>query len=566
MRARRLRLTVSMLAAAVGLGLLAGSATGATSTVFGNGIPVGTEPLDIAAGPDGNLWFTGSGADSVGRITPAGAVTMFTDGITSGAAPAGIAAGPDGNVWFTQDAAIGRITPGGTVTEFSDGLTSPAGPLDIAAGPDGNLWFTAPDSGLVGRISPSGDVTELTDGISPDAAPAYLTAGPDGNVWFTDYAGDRIGRVTPAGVVTEFATPGAGPLGIAPGPDGNLWFAAYDAVGIGRITPAGTVTTFPLSTGLGPIDITSGPDGHLWFVRDGSTSLERIAPSGVVAPYYVVGQHLGTPIRSVALGPDGSLWATAPAQDGILRLTPGPPHAETGTPVGLPPTIRISPTTGIGLTTATLNALVDAKGTLTSVDIDYGPTPAYGKRMRHAMNVAAGTSGPMAVSRTLTRLTPGTTYHYRLSVGSVRGKATIAGTFTTLAPPAIAGLRMGPSVVSTRRGAKPAAISFRSSAAGIVRIVVQRLSPGRWKGTTCVAPTRALVRARAQTCVHSTSSPEVISRRSRPAGMSTMRFVGRVGTRLLAPGSYRLRATLHTSYGPSAVATARFRVVRASPL
>src|SRR5690348_12279128 len=60
----------------------------------------------------------------------------------------GIAAGPEGNLWFTQNTlfkgqpAIGRITPAGKVTKFKQGLTRATQPLEITAGPDGNMWFT----------------------------------------------------------------------------------------------------------------------------------------------------------------------------------------------------------------------------------------------------------------------------------------------------------------------------------------------------------------------------------------------------------------------------------------
>ena len=58
--------------------------------------------------------------DRIGRITPAGVVTEFSAGITAGSGPYGIAAGPDGNLWFTEfdGDRIGRITPAGVVTEF----------------------------------------------------------------------------------------------------------------------------------------------------------------------------------------------------------------------------------------------------------------------------------------------------------------------------------------------------------------------------------------------------------------------------------------------------------------
>jgi streptogramin lyase len=83
----------------------------------------------MTAGPDGNLWFTKGGfasdsaADQVspggiGRITPTGEVTEFYAGITPDAYLEGITAGPDGNLWFTGstfhtgNGRIGRITPG----------------------------------------------------------------------------------------------------------------------------------------------------------------------------------------------------------------------------------------------------------------------------------------------------------------------------------------------------------------------------------------------------------------------------------------------------------------------
>ena len=84
-------------------------------------------------------------------------ITEFSSGLNNGSYPAGIAAGPDGNLWFTDHGtttpAIGRVTPGGAITEFSSGLNNGSYPSGIAAGPDGNLWFA--DVGTtkaVGRI------------------------------------------------------------------------------------------------------------------------------------------------------------------------------------------------------------------------------------------------------------------------------------------------------------------------------------------------------------------------------------------------------------------------------
>ena len=39
-----------------------------------------SHPLDIVAGPDGNLWFTNSSASIVSRVTTSGVITSFASG------------------------------------------------------------------------------------------------------------------------------------------------------------------------------------------------------------------------------------------------------------------------------------------------------------------------------------------------------------------------------------------------------------------------------------------------------------------------------------------------------
>src|SRR5260370_4327631 len=72
------------------VGTAAASGAGKVTIFTGTGID---NPAAIAAGPDGALWFTNQGNNSIGRITTAGAVTNYTDPSIS--KPYGIAAGPD---------------------------------------------------------------------------------------------------------------------------------------------------------------------------------------------------------------------------------------------------------------------------------------------------------------------------------------------------------------------------------------------------------------------------------------------------------------------------------------
>ncbi|HEX8198968.1 MAG TPA: hypothetical protein VF590_00670, partial [Isosphaeraceae bacterium] len=164
----------------------------------------------------------------IGRITPAGKVTEFLlrragirrreddfDQFPDYFRADAIAAGPDGNLWFTEHSdeitRIGRITPAGRITEYTlpnDAASFPnALALAIAAGPDGNLWFSLADHNFdigpfpearIGRITPAGIITIFPlPLLEPFGGIDSLTAGPDGNLWLTDSRQSRVVKLTP---------------------------------------------------------------------------------------------------------------------------------------------------------------------------------------------------------------------------------------------------------------------------------------------------------------------------------------------------------------------------------
>ena len=142
----------------------------------------------------------------IGRITPEGRITEFAVP-TANSGPRALAAGPDGNIWFSEyrTSKIGRITPSGRITEFR--MPRPnAGPGDITAGADGAMWFVelngadgqATDGNRVGRITMDGEVTEFP--VGDGARAVGLTAGADrhppdrlvNRLYFADSANDKI--------------------------------------------------------------------------------------------------------------------------------------------------------------------------------------------------------------------------------------------------------------------------------------------------------------------------------------------------------------------------------------
>ncbi len=240
-------------------------------------IPTPSSGTDlITAGPDGNLWFTETVGNQIGRITPSGTIIEFTIP-TAYSYPEGIAAARDGNLWFTETFGnqIGRITPSGAITEF----TIPASnsqPGGITAGSDGSLWFTEYTGSQIGRLTPT-----ATTISNPTTVPADATITTPFGTTFPPGSTIPAGTVLPPGTITEFATPTADsyPNGITAGADGNLWFTEQSADQIGRLTPSGIFTEFPIPTVISsPSGITVGPDGNLWFIESLSNKIGRLDP------------------------------------------------------------------------------------------------------------------------------------------------------------------------------------------------------------------------------------------------------------------------------------------------
>lgn len=266
----------------------AGGSTGNGGPVVDPVLTPDPSPDDIVVGPDGNLWFTESGVDRIGRITPAGTITEFTTP-TADSNPTGIAVGADGNLWFAESGTsdIGRVTPAGTITEFPTTNLDLSSTDKMVKGPGGDVWFVAFDSNgnnEIARVNTAGKVTAY----SLNSYPSDLTVGPDGNLWVA--ASGEIDQVSGAGAVTTFAIPdGSDAYAITTGPDGALWFGLDGSNQLGRLTTAGTFSEFsvpePGATDGSTVSIgalTTGPDNNLWFTDDGTPQVGNINLTGAL--------------------------------------------------------------------------------------------------------------------------------------------------------------------------------------------------------------------------------------------------------------------------------------------
>lgn len=276
------------------------------------------QPGAIVRGPDGLLWLADAHG-AIDRVSATGAVETVTE-VPSGA-PTSLAAGADGNVWFTviakrgkSSGAIGRVTPAGDQTLFTAGLTDD--PHDIGLGWDGAMWFTEPGGDRIGRVTAAGAITEF-----PAAGgPTGIAAAFDGAMWFTTRK-DGIGRIALDGTVTGYPAP-TQLDDIALGADAALWFTGHN--GIGRITTAG-LNEFFKTPDRRPGSLAVGWDGAMWFTDAKHPALGRISLTDAAA--------------AVAPPVIGKTFVAGPASGRVRVKTPGaddfiPVTARTSVPVG----------------------------------------------------------------------------------------------------------------------------------------------------------------------------------------------------------------------------------------
>jgi streptogramin lyase len=355
-----------------------------------------TGPYSIAAGSDGQLWFTDPYAHQIGRISVDGRITLQAP-VPPTQFQYGIAAGSDGAMWFVSEdpSSISRIDEAGNV--LTKNLASAlAQPMHITSGPEGALWIAEAGSKAIGRIPAATPLAVPDESRTTEGGPNAIAAGPDGNLWFTEYTDSKIGRMTPGGIATYFPLPKGftNPEGITAGPEGALWYTSLNPPAVTRIATNGIQRLFPLPEEKYPGEITAGPDGALWFRVD--EEIDRMTTGGALESFPIppmVGINTLTP------GPDGNIWFTEENAGRIGRITT-PPNATTGA------------ATEVEAAQATIAGTVDGHSQPTDARVEYGPVGSA-TTSTPPLHLATG-AADQPISIPLSRLTPATTYRYRV--------------------------------------------------------------------------------------------------------------------------------------------------------
>ena len=261
-----------------------------------------SSPGTVAVGADGSLYIADSGNLRIRRVGPdgiintvagTGAAIVVGNGGDGGPAlqaqmrqPIGIAVGPDGSVYFTESLIpnVRRVGPDGIIATFAgrSGASGFAGdgglatqallsrPTGIAVASDGSLYIADTANQRIRRVGPDGIITTVAGtsiGFAGDGGPATqakfsgptsVALGADGSLYIGDTSNNRIRRVGADGIVTTVA--GTGTAGFAG--DGGLATQAMLNL------PLGTVD---LSVG-----VAVGYDGSLYIADWGNLRIRQL--------------------------------------------------------------------------------------------------------------------------------------------------------------------------------------------------------------------------------------------------------------------------------------------------
>ena len=507
-----------------------GGAGGPAAGLYGRG---GAEVLrstiagnHSGAGGGGNLGEGGMGG--LGMPGGGGGHGEGGEGGEGGLASGLRVAGPPGSVVVEDD----------TVTENTAGAGATAG---AGTGGEADGLFGSPGSAAGGNGGIGGEGALASEGTAVPLSADTISANVTG-------AGGAGGTASaPAGGVLVLGR--AEHAGNVGGVFVNLTAALGDSI-VAENSPANCGLAPGAALADGGHDITFGGPGcpganvdpHLGSLADngGPTQTEAIPPGGPA-------------VDAVSAGGAG---CPAVDQRGVLRPAGG--GCDVGAFEIATPGASTAPASAVATTSATLNGTArnpDLAGA--SAFFQYGPTAAYGEQT--VAQAVAATTAAAALGAGVTGLAPHSGYHFRLvvinSVGEVFG---VDQTLTTAlaqppagAAPAISALRIHParltpeagrgaSILAKLRRGHGAAVSYRDSEAASSTLAVQQARSGFRDGRLCAAK-RPHRRGRVKRCTRYVTLGSFTH--ADGAGANTIRFSGRVRSRALRRGGYRLLVT-----------------------
>ncbi len=282
----------------------------------------GTQPHDVAPGPNGIVWYVSQPKGVLGRLDPTtGKVEQIPLG--QGSSPHGVIVGPDGAPWITDGGqnAIVRVDPRtADVKRFP--LPERRGYVNLnTATFDGRgiLWFTG-QNGIYGRLDPKTGNLRVFE-APRGRGPYGIATTPDGAVYYASLAGSHIARIdldTAQATVIQPPTPNQGARRVWSDSKGQVWVSEWNSGNVSRFDPkTNTWRTWKLP-GDRPQPYAVYVDGKdmVWLSDWGANAMVRFDPARERFDVFPSSRSNAN-VRQI-LGRPGEVWAPESGTDRLV--------------------------------------------------------------------------------------------------------------------------------------------------------------------------------------------------------------------------------------------------------
>jgi virginiamycin B lyase len=311
-----------------GLMAMASAVTVAAQEVRYFEVSKGDGPHDVAAAPDGTIWYTGQLAGVLGRLDPkSGTVERIPIG--SGSAPHGVIIGPDGAAWVTDSGlnAIVRVDPQSkAVRSWPLPKERANANLNTAAfDGKGRVWFTG-QTGIYGRLDPTSGDMKVWD-APKGRGPYGITATPQGGIWWVSLAGSYLATVnleTGSAMVIEPPTKNQGARRVWSDSKGQLWISEWNSGQLSRYNPGDKRWKTWRLPGENPrcYSVWVDPDDKVWVTDFTANAILRFDPDTETFQSFPSNKKEAK-VRQM-MGKKGEAWGAESGTDRLVVVRYGP--------------------------------------------------------------------------------------------------------------------------------------------------------------------------------------------------------------------------------------------------
>jgi virginiamycin B lyase len=292
-----------------------------------------SRPHDPALAPDGSLWYTGQGANKLGRLDPKTGQFQEYTLKSRNSGPHGLVADKDGNIWFTAISGgyIGKLNPmNGEIAEYRPADGTEIDPHTPAFDHNGILWFTNEETNYIGRLDPKTGKMTLAKSPTPHAVPYGIVILPNNTPIFCEFGTNKLASIDPNTMrIREFSLPVAGtrPRRLALAPDGTIYYTDFARGYLGHFDPSsGKLLKEWLSPGGAesePYGISITKDGRVWYSESGvrPNTIVRFDPqSGTFSTMPIPSG--GGVVRNMVATPEGQLYLACSGVNKVAVVSP----------------------------------------------------------------------------------------------------------------------------------------------------------------------------------------------------------------------------------------------------